>query len=149
MNNYDSNTTEINFRSLYMCSSYTCAVVILHYPSGHPTSLIEHLQNVELAARITSLLPPALISGSVQLMLYLLIVIIHVSVGNIVWLDLSVDNRYPNVDIISFLSISHSSCRYFINAANDLLEDDSELAYMPFDMVLDDYTLQFSIDTKL
>jgi len=87
MNNYDSNTTEINFRSLYMCSSYTCAVVILHYPSGHPTSLIEHLQNVELAARITSLLPPALISGSVQLMLYLLIVIIHVSVGNIVWLD--------------------------------------------------------------
>ena len=132
----------------------TCAVVILHHPSGHLTSLVEHLQNVEVAARITSLLPPALISGSVQLMQYLLLVIIHVSVGNIVWLDLSVDNRYPNVvDLYLRISsvifqyqiiwrynkLSSASCRYFISAANDLLEDDSELAYMPFGAILHRY----------
>ena len=106
-------TTKILILQRLTLDLCTCAVVILHYPSGHPTSLVEHLQKVEVAARITSYLPPALISGSVQLMLYLLLVIIHVSVGNIVWLDLSVDNRYPNV-VNLYLRISSVIFQYQI-----------------------------------
>ena len=70
MKNYDATNKRL---TLHLG---TRVVVMLPFPSEHPTSLVEH---------------PCL---GIQ---YLLLVIIHVSVDNVVWPDLSVNDGYPNV----------------------------------------------------